>query len=93
LETSVFRAAGLNLEEIRVIGERVGQPANRRLKAWGDVLTGIVFDVGLNVRPDNIPQRHAAIVGWPAQKDEQLSLAQRLAADAMLRLPPQAVTT
>lgn len=93
LETSVFRAIGLDLEEIRAIGERVGQPSNRTLKAWGDVLASIVFDVGLNVRPDNVPERHAAIIGWPAQKDEQLSLAQRLAADAALYLAPHAITS
>lgn len=93
LETSVFRAVGLDLEEIRTIGERVGQPSNRSLKAWGDVFASIVFDVGLNVRSDNVPERHAAIIGWPAHKDEQLSLAQRLAADAALHLPPHAVTS
>lgn len=65
----------------------VGEPGSRTLKAWGDVLAGAVFDVGLGVRPDNVPERHAAIVGWPERKDEQLSLAQRLAETATLRLP------
>jgi len=92
-ETSVFRTHGLDQYEIRAIGVEVGNPSDRELKAWGDVLAGIVFDVGLNVRPDNVPERHAAIIGWPAQKDEQLSLAQRLAADAALHLPPRAVTS
>lgn len=86
-ETSVFRTVGLHPEEVRAIGDRVGQPSSRTLKAWGDVLAGVVFDVGLAVRPDNVPERHAAIIGWPGQKDEQLSLAQRLAASAALRLP------
>jgi len=76
-----------------VIGVEVGNPSGRGLKAWGDVLAGVAFDVGLNVRPDNVPERHAAIIGWPAQKDEQLSLAQRLAAEAALRLPPQAANS
>ena len=65
----------------------VGEPSDRTLQAWGDVLAGIVFDVGLDVRPDNVPERHAAIIGWPEQKDEQISLAQQLAEAATLRLP------
>lgn len=87
LETSVFRAAGLNRNEIEAAGAVVGEPSGRALKAWGDVLAGAVFAVGLNVRPDNAPERHAAIIGWPDQKDEQLSLAQRLAEAATLQLP------
>lgn len=65
----------------------VGGPSGRTLKAWGNVLAGLVFDVGLDVRPDNVPERHAAIIGWPEQKDEQISLAQRLAEAATLHLP------
>lgn len=65
----------------------VGRESDRILKGWGDVVAGAVFDVGLDVRPDNVPERHAAIVGWPERKDEQLSLAQRLAAVATLNLP------
>jgi hypothetical protein len=37
--------------------------------------------------PDNVPERHAAIIGWPDQKDEQLSLAQCLAEVATLFVP------
>lgn len=51
------------------------------------MFAGVVFDVGLNVRPDNVPERHAAIIGWPGRKDEQLSLAQRFAAASALHLP------
>lgn len=38
--------------------------------------------------PDNVPERHANIVGWPNEKDKQISLvaAQELAAIATLRL-------
>jgi hypothetical protein len=83
-ETSVFRTGGLEPAEIRRIGDQLGR--DQALKAWGDVLAGAVFDIGLEVRPDNDPERHAAIVGWPEEKDQQLSLAQRLAADAVLRV-------
>jgi hypothetical protein len=89
LETSVFRTVGLNAASVQTIGVMVGQwSGGRNLKAWGDVSAGVVFDIGLDVRPDNDPERHAAIVGWPVHKDEQISLAQQLAAEALLRLPP-----
>jgi len=78
---------GLDRSEIRRIGDTVGGPSGRTLKAWGNVLAGVVFDVGLDVRPDNVPERHAAIIGWPEQKDEQISLAQQLAEAATLHLP------
>ena len=87
-ETSVFRTDGLDPASIRRIGDPLGEQRAQVLKAWGGVLAGGVFDAGLGVRPDNVPERHAAIIGWPDQKDEQLSLAQRLAAAATLQLPP-----
>lgn len=87
LETSVFRTVGLDHGEIRGIGDMVGEPSGRTLKGWGNVLTGVVFDIGLGVRPDNVPERHAAIIGWSEQKDEQISLAQQLAEAATLHLP------
>lgn len=88
LETSVFRTVELGQEEIRRIGDMVGELSGRSLKAWAEVLAGVVFDLGLGVRPDNVPERHAAIIGWPEQKDEQISLAQQLAEVAGLHLPP-----
>lgn len=87
LETSVFRTVGLDAGEVQRRGGMVGGLSDRNLKAWGDVLAGVVFHVGLGIRPDNDPERHAAIIGWPAQKDEQLSMAQQLAAAAIVRLP------
>lgn len=87
LETSVFRGAGLTHSEIRAAGDAAGEPRGRTLKAWGDVLARVVVEIGLSVRPDNVPERHAVIIGWPEQKDEQLSLSQQLAEAATLRLP------
>jgi hypothetical protein len=78
LETSVFRMIGLGRSEIQRLGEEVGRQREQPLRAWGNVLAGVVFDIGLQVRPDNRPERHAAIVGWPAEKHEQLSSAQQL---------------
>ncbi len=78
---------GLGRSEIQGLGEEVGRQREQPLRAWGNVLAGVVFDIGLQVRPDNRPERHAAIVGWPAEKHEQLSLAQQLAESASLHLP------
>ena len=87
LETSVFRTLGLDLLDIRRHGEEVGAPSARTLKAWADLTAGAVADVGLDVRPDNVPERHAAIIGWPGEKDRQLSPAQQLSVTATLHLP------
>lgn len=87
LETSIYRAAGLDRSEIQVAGGIAGASSGRSLKAWADVLAGVVLEVGLSVRPDNQPERHAAIIGWPEQKDEQIVLAQQLAEAATLQRP------
>ena len=87
LETSVSRTVGLGLAEVQAIGTLVGESRATALKAWGDVVVEDVLAIGLGVRPDAIPERHAAIIGWPELKDEQISLAQELAAAATLRLP------
>ena len=85
-ETSVFRTIGLSRTDIQRIGEGGGGVRSQGLKAWADVMARVVFDIGLDVRPDNVPERHAAIVGWPEEKDRQLSLAQQMAANAALHL-------
>lgn len=76
----------MNPPGIRARGAMVGEASGRSLKAWADLPAGVVFDAGLEVRPDNVPERHAAIVGWPGAKDQQISLAQQLAARAKLSL-------
>jgi hypothetical protein len=86
LETSVFRTVGMDAPGIRERGTLVGEAGGRSLKAWADVLAEVVFDAGLDVPPDNVPERHAANIGWPREKDHQISLAQQLAARATLSL-------
>lgn len=84
-ETSVSRITGLKEHVVWRIGEAVAQTSERVLHARGDVLAKAVFSAGLEIRPDNRPKRHAAIVGWPEQKDRQMLLAQRIAAAAELQ--------
>ena len=61
-------------------------PRNRTLYGRADVMNQNIESIGLVVVPDNIPERHANIVGWPSEKDKQISLAQELAAMALLSL-------
>lgn len=87
LETSVFRTLGLNADEIWSIGEHhVAQPTGRALHGRGEVLAQVPRRFGLKVRPDNQPERHAAIAGWPTEKHKQQMLALQLAEEATLFL-------
>ena len=87
-ETSISRIAGLKEHLIWRSGEAVAQASQRTLHARGDVLARGVFAVGLDIHPDNKPKRHAAIVGWPEEKDRQMDLAQKIAATAELHERP-----
>ncbi|HET7231055.1 MAG TPA: hypothetical protein VFJ16_13675 [Longimicrobium sp.] len=85
--TSVFRIAGLAEPEIWKIGEKVADLREKTLHARADVTVWKVQEVGLSLDPDDTPPRHANIRGWPSDKAEQLSIAQQLAASAVLQLP------
>jgi hypothetical protein len=87
VETSVSRMTGLDRQAIQAQGQSIGRERERTLHAWADVRAAVVFALRLDVRPDNRPPRHAAIIGWPSEKDEQIALAQELAASASLQLP------
>lgn len=88
LETSVFRIAGLEDQEIWDIGEREVAVArsNKHLHGRADILSANVLEKGLNVNPDKPPSRHANIMGWPEEESRRISIAQKLAADAQLHL-------
>ena len=89
LATSVFRTHRLTESEIWALGETyVAGPTGRTLHGRADLLVSQVETLGLRLNPDNVPERHAEIVGWPQAKSEQLSLAQELAVVALLRLRP-----
>ena len=87
LETSVFRIMGLTDNDIWNIGETyVTGPQGKNLHGHGVVIIINIQNLGLFVIPDNVPDRHANITGWPVEKDKQLSIAQELAAIATLKL-------
>ncbi len=87
LRLSVFRIDGLSIEEVWEIGHvnvvnAMSPPG--KLYGMGSVKAFAVRDVQLGVDPDNTPPRHACIVGWPEDKFKQMSIAQELAASAIL---------
>jgi hypothetical protein len=87
LETSVFRTLGLKTAQIWALAERYVVAENGPgLHGCGQVLASAVYHLGLTVQADNTPPRHAAIVGWPAEKDKQQILALELAEKANLLL-------
>ena len=86
---SVFRIDNLSETEIWKIGfNKVISKMNppRNLHGRADILALNILENNLQIEPDNIPPRHADIVGWPELKEEQKSIAQELAAKASLKL-------
>ncbi|HEU4559154.1 MAG TPA: hypothetical protein VFS20_14935 [Longimicrobium sp.] len=84
--TSVFRIRGMDEARIRTIGMTV-LPV-KPPKARAEIPAGRVYDAGLKLEPDNNPEFHANITGWPPDtaKDEQKLLALKLASASALRL-------
>ena len=88
-QTSVFLIRGLSEQEIWQIGEEhVSGPLDKRLRARADVIVSTVEEQGLRVDLDNIPPRHANIIGWPEEKSAQKLIALELASRASLVLNP-----
>ena len=92
LKLSVFRIDGLVCAEIRDLGMDIVRkhPNAHRLHGWGEVSESAVCDAGLRVDHDDVPPRHANIVGWPndasEQKLKQIELAH--SARAIMLNPP-----
>ena len=84
-EVSVFRTIGFMEAEV---WDLAAIHVKSNPKARAVVTPQGVVDSGLEVNPDNIPPRHANIVGWPAGKDAQTSHAVELAAHGALVLGP-----
>lgn len=83
-ETSVFRTQDVSEQEVWQMAVVKVEPTRGKCRARGDFPAAVVFGIGLGVLPDNELERHAVINGWPTEKDEQLTLAQELAASATL---------
>ena len=84
LELSVFRVHGLEFVQICGIGVSVVKehPNARRLHGWGEIGESEVQGVNLRVVYDDVPPRHANIVGWPTEASQRKSIQQVLASKA-----------
>lgn len=84
LKLSVFQIQDLADLQIWQLGD---EHVSDSVRARGDFTVSIVTQLGLNADPDDVPERHVNIIGWPEEKHEQKSIAQELAAKATLVLP------
>jgi hypothetical protein len=78
---SVFRTLDLPEATVWAIGDDVGRQRNKTLLGRGDIKAVAVHEVGLAIDPNDVPPRHANIIGWPdddsAIKLTAIELAQR----------------
>ena len=80
---SVFRIAGLQDVEIWEIGERL---RSQTLLARADIEPALVKTIGLGIEADEVPPRHANIIGWPEEESAIKLKAMELAKEAELQL-------
>ncbi len=89
-ELSVFRIDGLDdgevWEHVAVHARRPG----RRMHGRGDFLVADIRGDALKLNLDDSPPRHGNLIGWPAERHEQLALARELATVARAVPPPGA---
>jgi hypothetical protein len=71
-ETSVFRTSGISDDEIWSLGDRHIQ---KEILGRGDIVTSKVTDKGLEVVPDDTPERHANILGWADYDDRSKNIS------------------
>jgi len=89
LELSVVRIVGIEDSDIRRISKKIIKRSKSLEKVYGlaEIEAGRVQKAGLSVLPDDKPfLRHANIVGWPKEKQEQKIFAAELAQNAKLKL-------
>ena len=85
-KTSIFRIHKLTEHEIWNLGDLyVASQSGKAIRARAELSIEQITGIGLCVEPNEPPPRHADIVDWPREKDDYMSLAQELAAVAVLR--------
>lgn len=86
-KTSVFRIQELTEQQIWSLGDKyVASRSGREVRARAELLVEQITNVGLRVEPSTPPPRHGDIIGWPREKNKWMSLAQELAAVAVLQV-------
>lgn len=85
LSTSVFHVTDLKNDQILAIAKSsVERRRGKSTHGWATVVYRSIIGVGLYGDYNNSPARHVDLLGWPEEKDRQLSIAQALAAEAAL---------
>lgn len=86
-KTSCFRVDGLTKANIERLGkEKVAVARGKPLRGWATLTARVIPSQGLSFDPDDTPPRHVNLASWPVGKDEQLEIAQELAAASKLHL-------
>lgn len=92
VELSVIRHRDLSEAELWRTGDEVAQQRREKEKrafplvGRVDFLAGVPRAQALDVVPaegPDLPRNHADVIGWPAAKDSQMSLAQQIAAQSV----------
>lgn len=83
-ETSIYRTGGLSEDDAFELGRQyVTKPLGTTLNARADLLAGKIFESGLKFKPHTKPHpRHASIINWPQDVEDQRDIAFELAAEA-----------
>lgn len=93
-KTSCFRVDGLTQAHIERLGkDKVAAARGKPLRGWATLKASIIASQGLSFDPDDTPPRHVNLASWPVDKDEQLEIAQELAAASKLRLADESPPT
>jgi len=87
---SVNRHRESNEQEIWGIGSQVAKARNKTLYGRADILAASCRIESLDVNSKPLPgnPNHADIIGYPVKREDQMSLAQKLAAAAGNRIAP-----
>ncbi len=89
-DTSVFRISDITDNEIWAIGDReVAPKRSRPILGRADIVAASVTAKDLKVIPNEPPERHANIFGWPNEKSEQKQIALELAEEAQFHKKQQ----
>lgn len=85
-ELSVFRTSNLSDDEVWEIGESIIRNTERTVYGGANLIAVSVLGLGLGLRADKEPSRHASITGFPVEKYERQDIANELAAASVLVL-------
>jgi hypothetical protein len=83
---SVFRISDLSGSEVWNIGENIGTQRGKTLFGRADIEAMSILETGLSINADDIPHRHANIIGWPEEASAIKLKAIELAEKAQLHL-------